>query len=73
MRATRPGARLSSVWPTLLLQPPYLPAQWRLRAAEAGGGVSDVQFLGGHDEGVHLRKGGFGALHTARDVRPVRT
>ncbi len=53
----------------LVLQPPDLLAQWRLGDAEAGGGVAEVQFLGEHDEGVQLRQGEFGALHTSRDIR----
>lgn len=35
-----------------------------------GGRVSDVEFLCAHDEGVQLREGEFGALHTPGDIRP---
>lgn len=53
----------------LVFQAADLLAQRWLRDTEAGGRVSEVEFLGEHDEGVQLRKGKFGALHTLRDAR----
>lgn len=54
----------------LVLQAPDLLAQRRLCDAQSGGGVAEVQFLGEYDEGVQLRQGQFGALHTPRGIRP---
>ncbi|GLX08595.1 hypothetical protein Misp03_55210 [Microbispora sp. NBRC 16548] len=54
----------------LVLQAADLLAERRLGDAQAGRGVAEVQFLGEHDEGVQLREGEFGTLHTHRDIRP---
>ena len=53
----------------LLLQAADLLAQRRLGDAQAGGCVAEVEFLREHDEGMQLRQGKFGALHTPRDIR----
>ncbi|MFC8783557.1 hypothetical protein [Streptomyces nigra] len=54
----------------LVLETADLLAQRRLGDAQSGGRVTEVQFLGQHDEGVQLGEGEFGALHIPRDIRP---
>jgi hypothetical protein len=53
----------------LVLQSADLLAQRRLGDVETGGGVTEVEFLGEHDEGVQLCEWQFGALHTPRDIK----
>lgn len=53
----------------LVLETADLLAQRRLGDAQTGGRVAEVEFFGEHREGVQLRQGKFGALHTPRDIR----
>ncbi|AKJ08845.1 hypothetical protein ABB07_01995 [Streptomyces incarnatus] len=59
--------------PGLLLQSADLLAQRGVGDAETGGGMTEVWFLGEHEEGAQLRQRVFRAVPVPRDISSSRS